>query len=187
MNHHAAELLYRTELRKFPSINNTAYRNSFRCIGDFFRQLESGGQLTFHATYPVLGSLEGLSGEEYVERYLECYHYENQFLRMFDADSVQRCLSLYAMIAETEVRDLHCNLCEIVLACALRSIDYGNITNGSFDFEVASAALLGRMGCTSESLNRYIAQACRTRKLRIWEIQALMRLATVQVGKDIPE
>lgn len=161
----SAELLYMAELRRPLPVPNELLRSTLEDdISAFFRLYNPAyGAHEIHITadYPVRFFPQGFQGIEFIRRYLDGMALENRFLRLLPSDRLRGCLAAYAAKSGFTLGELHGNLFEIALACALE--------------EYASPeAMLDGLGCASPELRAYVLRACREGALSIAGIQRFM-------------
>lgn len=121
----AAQLLHRRLCGQLFSTPNVFYRaTAVDGLAGFFRLYRPDAfpqELLISADYPVYSSIDDGAGMEYLERYLRCLIYENQFLRLFSPQRVD------GLLRGMDVRyaQLLMNLFGPVLAAALSCVMTG--------------------------------------------------------------
>ncbi|MEG0768124.1 MAG: DUF6179 domain-containing protein, partial [Clostridia bacterium] len=119
----ATQIFYETTRRQYLFTDNAMYNATLNggIAGFFQRYYPEFGAHTIHITadYPVALFPEGYQGIEFIRRYLVCVWYENQFCRMFGEDAMTRTWTRYAIEYGDTVRDMVCNLYEVILSAAL--------------------------------------------------------------------
>lgn len=171
-----AELMHRAELRRALPVENEQLRDTLvGGIAGFFKLYnpEYGAQeIHITADYPVLFYPQGLRGVEFILKYLDNLVMEDRFLRLFEPAPLHRCLNLYAIRNDTSLSALCDNLCEAVLACALRPLLPPEPTAPMLP--KAGYALMERLGCSSSALRQYVIRICVEYASDLLRIQRLM-------------
>ena len=162
----SAELLHLSELRRPLPVRNELLRATLDDgLSAFFRLYnpEYGAQeIHITADYPVREFPQGFQGIEFIRRYLDCIVLENRFLRLLPPDWLRSTLNAYASKNGFTLNDLHGNLFEAALACALPLFP-------------SPEAMLDRLSCASPGLRAYVLRSCQRDASALEGIRRFMR------------